>query len=181
MTTRRDSADTSYCLRWYVYSRACGLHYFGLFPVLRDISMDTSERSFLVSCLGELCAVIGFYPISCFLHVAVSFVFLQQLSELSLSLSAGRNCLWAEDAVHLHCRRESQITPRVFVFCILSFKKRIFFIYWPIVMTYRGERPIKACLVLSLEHHFFYFSPPEYKTQDGIIQKSIFPILNSPF
>lgn len=45
-----------------------GLRFLVCFPVLRAVSSDTSEHSFLVSCLDDLWVLIGFYPIGCFLY-----------------------------------------------------------------------------------------------------------------
>lgn len=41
--------------------------------------MDTSECSFLVSCLGDLRAVIGVYPITCLLSFVASFVLMSEI------------------------------------------------------------------------------------------------------
>lgn len=41
--------------------------------------MDTSECNFLVSCLGDLRAVIGVYPITCLLSFVASFVLMSEI------------------------------------------------------------------------------------------------------
>lgn len=57
----------SHCV--FVCAVTGGLSVLAVFPVLRAISLDTSVRSFLVSCLDEPCALIGRHPITGFLSL----------------------------------------------------------------------------------------------------------------